>query len=162
MSKSATKADLERVVQEHPIENLIPHSQPMVLIDRIVNIETDSLVAEIDIHQHVRFWDEASGGVPTWVAIEYMAQAIAALAGCKALALGESVKLGFLLGSRKFGINRPVLESEKTFKILVEQLYMDDSGLASFQCKVADGINEYANAKLNVFETDDVSQVLAG
>ena len=40
------------------------------------------------------------GQVPAWVGIEYMAQAIAAWAGCRARAAGKPPQLGFLLGSR--------------------------------------------------------------
>jgi len=161
MNKSVSKEELQEAVSKHSVESLLPHSEPMVLIESISDIDDQRLEAQVRISDKSRFWQSDLDGVPAWVTIEYMAQAIAALAGSKAKALGEPVKLGFLLGTRKFSINSPVLESGKDFKVEVEQLYMDDSGLAAFDCKIGDGEKNYASAKLNVFEADDVQAVIS-
>ena len=145
-----------------PFEELIPHSPPMVLVDNIVDYGTDWLEARITIKPDSYFFDSEHQGVGSWVAIEYMAQAIAALAGIRAKSQGQEVKLGFLLGSRKYHIHQPFLAVNQEYRIKVQQLYMDDSGLASFDCSIYQQDTIFAQAKLNVFETDDKSAVMRG
>ncbi|TQV87852.1 hotdog family protein [Aliikangiella coralliicola] len=148
------------IIEQFTVAELIPHSPPMVLLDRIVKYSEQSLSAEIDLHEDSKFFDVGNNGVPAWVGIEYMAQAIALFAGIKAKLKGQPIKLGFLLGTRKYHIDKKYLEGNQTYQINVTQLYMDDSGLASFDCDIKHGDEFYARAKLNVFETDDARKVL--
>ncbi|WP_444998347.1 ApeP family dehydratase [Aliikangiella sp. IMCC44359] len=157
------KLDTEKaqsVIEQYTVGELIPHSDPMVLLDKVVEQSEQSLTAEITIREESRFYDLQEQGVPTWVAIEYMAQAIAALAGVRSKLNNEPINLGFLLGTRKFHIINQFLPADKTYQIEVEQLYMDDSGLASFDCIIRSGEEVYGKAKLNVFETDDVQAII--
>ncbi len=145
---------------KYTVEEVIPHSPPMVLLDSIVEQHDDELTAEITIQENSRFFDSQWGGVPSWVGIEYMAQAIAALAGIHSKERNEAIKLGFLLGSRKYHMHHKVLSLGETYQIKVKQLYMDDSGLASFECQILNHDEVCVQAKLNVFETDDAKQIL--
>ncbi len=143
----------------YPVTELVPHSPPMVLINRIVDTQPEGLTAEIDITEESLFFDNAMQGVPVWVGIEYMAQAIAALAGIRAKMEKQEIKLGFLLGTRKYKSLQQSFQSGRCFQIKVQQLYMDESGLASFDCSISSGDEIYAQARLNVFETDNADKV---
>lgn len=147
---------------KYTAEEIVPHSPPMVLLDSIVEQKEEELTASITIKETSRFFDASVDGVPTWVGIEYMAQAIASLAGIKAKDDNQAIKLGFLLGTRKYHMNSKVLACDETYLINVKQLYMDGSGLASFECQIINKANSdvCAKAKLNVFETDDAAQIL--
>lgn len=145
---------------ETPIEQLVPHSDPMILIDKVVEYGDDWLIAQVDIKQGAPFFDEQTMSIPTWVGIEYMAQTIAALAGIRALSNNTSVNLGFLLGSRKYQALKGQFLHQQSYQIKVKQLYMDDSGLASFDCSIFQGEEVFASAKLNVFETDDKNSII--
>ncbi len=142
------------------VEELIPHSPPMVLIDKILYFDQTNLEAEISIDQKCKFFDDTIQGVPTWVGMEYMAQAIAAIAGINAKKKNEPVKLGFLLGTRRYVMFHQAFDVGKTYKIQVKQLYMDDSGLASFDCEISENLELLVKARLNVFETDDAQQLI--
>ena len=106
-----------------PIAELVPHSGRMLLLDRVVAADADSLQAEVDITAASMFAGEH--GVGNWIGIEYMAQAVAAFAGWQAMqhamagdagAGGDANssidadagtsraprKIGFLLGSRRY------------------------------------------------------------
>ena len=61
------------------VAELLPHDPPMVLIDKVLSYDENSLVAEVAIRPDSAFC--GANGVPGWVGIEYMAQAIAAHAG---------------------------------------------------------------------------------
>lgn len=145
---------------QYSVEEIIPHSPPMVLLDKIIEQTGDELTAEITISENSRFFDPQWGGVPSWVGIEYMAQAIAALAGIHSKEKNEAIKLGFLLGTRKYHMQGKIFEAGKTYQIIIKQLYMDDSGLASFDCQITSNDKLWVQAKLNVFETDDAKQIL--
>ena len=153
-------AKMQSVIESERVEALIPHSPPMVLVDRIISVNEQSLLAEIDIEENCKFYDQANRGVPSWVGVEYMAQVIAAFAGVKAKSENEPIKLGFLLGTRKFLMPKPFLDAGKTYQIAVNELYLDDTGLASFDCQISCQDEVYATAKLNVFETDNAKQII--
>src|SRR5262245_7177162 len=117
-----------------PVEELIPHSPPMVLLDRILTYDDTSLSAEVTIHARSMFHESAIDGVPAWIGIEYMAQAISALSGLRSRERNQPVKLGLLLGSRKVLLHEKVLKSGQRYLITVRQQVWDPSGLANFDC----------------------------
>src|SRR5450830_981789 len=80
------------------IAMLVPHAAPMLLLDRVLRVDAETLCAEVAIRPDSLFYGER--GIGAWVGIEYMAQAIAAYAGYHAQQRGEPVKIGFLLGAR--------------------------------------------------------------
>ena len=82
------------------IEAILPHEGPMVLLSRVLSHDDDSTVCAVDVDGSGMFRD-ASGAVPAWVAVEYMAQCVAAHAGLVAHAAGEPPPMGFLLGGRR-------------------------------------------------------------
>jgi ApeP dehydratase len=62
-----------------PIADLVPHKGPMCLLDRLIEVEEERLVAEVMVSDSSLF--SRGGTVGAWVGIEYMAQAVAAWAG---------------------------------------------------------------------------------
>lgn len=82
---------------------LLPHSGNMVLLDEILDYDEESLQGRATIREdHVFLRPE--GVVPAWMAMEILAQGIAAFDGCHAAQAGRGPQLGFLLGSRKFSL----------------------------------------------------------
>ena len=77
------------------IEQVVPHRGRMLFVDELLESDVDAVVVSAEVRPDNLFADER--GVPAWVGIEYMAQAIAAWAGCRALARGEPARIGFLL-----------------------------------------------------------------
>lgn len=142
------------------VEQLIPHSPPMVLLDRILHYDNMTLIAEITIKIDCVFYDAAVQGVPAWVGIEYMAQAISALGGLRAIEKNQGIKIGFLLGTRKMLLQQKVLRAGRCYQVHVKQLFWDNSGLANFDCAIRDGEELCATAKVTVFETDDVTKAI--
>lgn len=147
-------------LENYKIEELLPHSPPMVLIDEIVDYSTDHLVAKINCNKQSRFFDNTINGVPGWVGLEYMAQSIAAYAGVQAKIKHQPIKLGFLLGARKYEMLQSTFLCGFSYNVSVTQLYMDESGLGKFDCMISHQQSCFAKAKLNVYETDDINQML--
>jgi predicted hotdog family 3-hydroxylacyl-ACP dehydratase len=142
------------------IRSLLPHAGPMVLLDRVVYADTESLCAEVEIRSGGLFCTPE--GVGGWVGIEYMAQAIGAYAGYDAYVRGETIKIGLLLGARRYECIRTFFPRGSVLKIYVRRILVSDIGLASFDCRIEDGDGEVATATLTVFQPADINEFLAG
>lgn len=139
----------------YPIDELVPHSGTMSLLDKVVNHGEDWLTAEVTISPDTLFL--SNNAVPAWVGIEYMAQTIAAFAGILAKTHQQDVKLGFLLGTRKYSTSISSFPIGTRLLIRVEKELQSDDGLGVFNCSItADSIS--VNARLNVFQPKDAEQ----
>lgn len=144
---------------EYDIEDLVPHAGRMCLLDRVTGTGEDWLRAEVSIGSESVFADER--GVPAWVGLEYMAQAIAAYGGLLERRKGDEPKVGFLLGSRNYACDVDYFTIGKTLSINVTCEMIADNGLNVFNCElVAEGV--HAQAVVNVFQPDDVEVFLKG
>jgi predicted hotdog family 3-hydroxylacyl-ACP dehydratase len=129
------------------IAELIPHTGPMILLDRVTAFDEDSLSAELVVRAGL-FGDGKT--VPAWVGIEYMAQTIGAYAGMKAKLAGEPIRLGFLLGTRRYSGNVAEFRVGTLLTVRVDKI-MQDEKLGAFECRIAgEGIEMTAN--LNVYQ----------
>ena len=135
------------------IRLLLPHSGTMVLLDRVISADENSLCAEVTIQPGSLFYSD--GGVGAWVGLEYMAQAIGAYAGYRARLRGEPIKIGFLLGTRRYESRRPVFSQGSVLKVYIKRVLESDNGLASFDCRIDDESGEIANASVTVFQPVD-------
>jgi predicted hotdog family 3-hydroxylacyl-ACP dehydratase len=135
------------------VERLVPHRGGMLWLERILACDGEGAVAEAVVREDHPFFD--GGGVPAWVGIEYMAQCIAAWAGGQALAKGKPVSPGFLLGTRRYESQRPVLAVGTRLRIEARRELMGDNGLGMFACRILDGDQEIAVANVSVFEPPD-------
>lgn len=142
------------------IRTLVPHSGQMVLLDRVVSADSDDLCAEVRIHAGSMLASE--DGVGAWVGIEYMAQAIAAHAGWLALRRGDEVKVGFLLGSRKYEAKVSQFALGDVLHVHVHRVLQAENGLGAFECRIdiVDGVGAAATATVTVFQPHNVNQFL--
>ena len=131
------------------ISTLVPHDAPMVLLDRVLAIGEESLVAEVTITPESQFFDGA--GVGAWVGMEYMAQAISAYAGNLALQLGNEVKVGFLLGSRRYECYCPSYPLGSVIQVHIQRILQNENGLGAFECRL---VRSEANAPLPLVAND--------
>ena len=130
------------------IAELIPHTGKMVLLDRIVSCGNNALSAELVVRDDGFLGNDKT--VPAWVGIEYMAQTIAACAGIMAKQAGEPVKLGFLLGTRRYDSNVAEFKVGSTLTVYVEKIIQND-GLGAFECRIQ-GVGVEVCANLNVYQ----------
>lgn len=154
---------------EQDITDFIPHRAPMILVDKIISYQHDTLVTEVTITTQSPYFDEHHQAVPNYVGIEYMAQSIAALSGVEAKLRNDNIRIGFLLGSRKLVLHAKQYQLGRCYRIHVNRLYAEDSGLAVFDCQIylmpkvnSDQDNILvAEANVNVFLPRDTQAYLA-
>ncbi|MGI2172941.1 thioester dehydrase [Shewanella ulleungensis] len=137
------------------ISEFVPHRAPMILIDNLLEHQPDNLLTATHISKASAYFDQAINGVPNYVGIEYMAQSIAALAGVEAKLIGEKVRVGFLLGSRKLQMHIDHFVLGQTYHTKVKRLYQEPSGLAVFDCQICHQDHVVASANVNVFQPRD-------
>lgn len=146
----------------YPVTSVVPQRPPMILIDEIVERRPGAITALVIVKPTGLFF-QPGRGVPSYVALEWMAQACAAYAGSDALDLQGRVKVGFLLGTRDFRASRNwFAEGARVF--VRATLVYHDAELGNFTCEVADAPDgpAIATASLNVFHPDDAQAIIAG
>ncbi|WP_256777758.1 MULTISPECIES: hypothetical protein [unclassified Stenotrophomonas] len=142
----------------HNIDDVLPHRDSMRLIDRLLDWQPESIVVEVDVPAHGLF--TTPEGVPAWVGVEYMAQAIAAWAGCKARQAGREPSIGFLLGPRRYTAHQPYFAAGTCLRVEAQCELMGENGLGMFACRILAGADELAVANVSVFEPRDAMAYL--
>ena len=145
-----------------PVRSLLPHDGAMVLLDRVLSADDDNLCAEVRIGAATLFYDGAAVGA--WVGVEYMAQAIAAHAGYLARRRGDPVKVGFLLGARRYEAQCPGFTLGSVLHVHVHRALQGENGLGAFECRIEDRDGapgaSVATATITVFQPANVSEFL--
>lgn len=143
---------------EAAVERLLPHRGGMLWIERVLHCDHDSVIVEATVRDDHLF--AGDDGLPGWMGIEYMAQCIACWAGGRALAAGQPVKPGFLLGTRRYQSHREWLALGLRLRIEARCELFGDNGLGLFACRILDGDLEVATANVSVFEPPDADAYL--
>lgn len=141
----------------YSVAELVPHSGRMSLLTSIIDYGDDWLQAEVVITRESTFAD--AQGVPAWIGLEYMAQAIAAYSGLQERLHGGTPKIGFLLGSRKYLCNAERFSIGQKLLLTVHPEMLGANGLNVFNCELqGEGVS--ASAVVNVFQPDDTDEFL--
>jgi predicted hotdog family 3-hydroxylacyl-ACP dehydratase len=146
-------------VESIPIEAVVPHRGRMLLLDRLLARDEDSVLVGAVVAADNLFADNQ--GVPAWVGIEYMAQAISAWAGCRGLARGEPARIGFLLGTRRYECRGRPFAIGALLRIEARRELFGDNGMGVFSCRILEGETELARAQVSVFEPPDPTAFLS-
>lgn len=133
------------------IKQLIPHREPMLLINELLEVGQESSVSRVIIDAETPFADEQ--GVPAWIGLEYMGQTAALIAGYQQREGLCEPHLGFLMGSRRYKTNVARFVLGHTLRVRCEQGALVGESLATFNCTITDetGGEQLANALLSVY-----------
>lgn len=138
------------------VSELVPHKGKMLLLDSILNYDLKDvrITTEIKITRDNLFYEEELGGVPAWVAFEYMAQSISALSGIYGRTKGEKPKVGFIMSVSSFNAKVPVFKEGETVVVMVHETVRMDMAV-TFDGTAVVGGTLAATATLNTIEVDD-------
>lgn len=136
------------------VNELLPHQGNMVLIDSLCEVTETSALAELTVRNEDLFM--GAPDLPAWVGIELMSQVIAAWAGNKAAKAGEDVRMGFLLGTRRYSSHVEKFSAGQRLTIFTERVFKDDSGMGVVDCQIMDEQKQVlVEAKINVYQPSD-------
>lgn len=145
-------------IMQLPLSELLPHKAPMVLVDRLLSYDLQSLECRcaVTIGPESCFL-EAEQGVPSYVGVEYMAQTVGVLSGIQQRGQStEAPRLGFLLG---FDLTSQQCEWFVPGQELVIAVRHEwgDQNLMQLNATIADAHNGrlLSEAKMNVFSPPD-------
>lgn len=140
-----------------PIEELLPQQGIMRLLDCVHAWEPDSIVASATCDPSAWYADDV-GGMPSWLGIELMAQAIAAHVNLLSRQQGNSIRRGVLIGTRGYCADPTRLSRDTRLTVRANVVFRDDSGLGAYDCSIESGTDTIAQATIKVFEPDDFEQ----
>lgn len=118
------------------IESLVCHRRPMRLVDRVVALDDDSVVASATVPSDGPFV-RAGADPPGYLVLEMMAQSVGAWHGWTCLSAGEKPRIGYLLGTRELRCTRSTLAPGAQLRIAAAALFRD-AAVGSFACSAWD------------------------
>jgi predicted hotdog family 3-hydroxylacyl-ACP dehydratase len=98
--------------------------------------------------------------MPSWVGLELMAQTIGVFAGRRRRERSEDVRLGFLLGTRRYSTTVEGFAVGSRLTVHARMEILSEQGLAVFNCRILLGGEVVAEALMNVFQPNDVEGFL--
>jgi predicted hotdog family 3-hydroxylacyl-ACP dehydratase len=129
--------------------DLLPHSGQMILLDSVTFVDDTRLTANLVVRDDGLLLSNTDS-VPAWTGIEYMAQAIGAYVGIQAKQAGLPIRLGFLLGTRRYESNVDSFPVGSSLSVSAEKI-LQDGQLGVFDCRIC-GDNVDISATLNVYQ----------
>jgi predicted hotdog family 3-hydroxylacyl-ACP dehydratase len=141
----------------HVMDTWVPHRGPMNLLDDVEHCDELTIVARVRVPGEGLF--HGAEGVPAWVGIEYMAQAVAAWSGARVRTGGGSPRIGYLLGSRRYEAAVPAFDVGAQLRVFASCELMGDNGLGMFDCRIEQDGRVLASGRLSVFEPPDQESV---
>lgn len=132
--------------------DLIPHREPMLLINKVLKVSDSSSESLVLIDSHTPFFEQTKG-VPTWIGLEYMGQTSALIAGHQLQQGTVEPHLGFLMGSRQYQTQVSYFKPQKNLVVRCDEAALVGDSLATFNCVISDHATgqELASAMLSVF-----------
>ncbi len=151
------------------LEDLIPHRAPRLLLDDVMTVDDLAATTVVNITSATRHFDSALDGVPAWIGIEYMAQTVSLWSGNRLLQNGQPIRIGFLLGTRRYYCEQSVFTNGSTLMVTATPRFLDGSGLSAFDCTIAlksasDACSPapiLASARINAYEPEHPELVLS-
>jgi predicted hotdog family 3-hydroxylacyl-ACP dehydratase len=134
----------------HVMDAWVPHRGAMSLLTTVEHCDEQTIMARVVVPAQGLF--VADDGVPAWVGIEYMAQAVAAWSGARGRARGGSPRIGYLLGSRRYEATVSSFEAGSVLQVFAQCELMGSNGLGMFDCRITLGDRVLATGRLSVFE----------
>ena len=134
-----------------PIAEVVPHAPPMLLLDEVLSWAPGRARCGLTLRPDSPFVQ--AGRVRAVVALEYMGQAMAALAGLEARAAGQPPRVGLLLGTRELALSVGHLAVGDALEVDVERLH-EDGNAAQFRGTVLRTGAVVATAVLSVYLPD--------
>ena len=134
------------------VDELVPHASPMLLIDEVCSADPQTLHARVTIHKNSMFFEEGLG-VPAYVGIEYIAQAVAAYSGWRGKQEDPTSppRIGYLLGTRKMTLACDWFQAGSCLDVFVKNIFEDEQ-MGVFEGEVRNRETVLVFAQINVYQ----------
>jgi predicted hotdog family 3-hydroxylacyl-ACP dehydratase len=131
-----------------PVAELVPHREPMVLLDQILRWEVGEVECAMTVREGARFVEDGALLAP--FTIEHMAQAVAVCLGYEAYRGGRGIRVGMIVSCREFRAHR--VQAAVGDELRVHALRdLGNESVSHFQCEVQHGSELFSSATLTLF-----------
>lgn len=131
-----------------PVSQLIPHGEPMILVDRLVRWSPGRATCSVQVRAGAPFVEEGALEAP--FTLEHMAQSVAVCLGYEAYRGGRQTRTGMIVSCRSFEIHADRVAVGVELTIEVDRLRGNDS-TSHFECRVHTASGPTASAILTLF-----------
>lgn len=135
------------------VSKYLMHTDDIVLLDEILYFDMQKITCATTIKDSMPFLND--GVFPTFKSIEIMAQTLGVYQGKMAELVGQRPRMGFLLGARKFYINKSNFKIGDKLIVHARQSLQDESGFGVYDCEIFCGDELAAKASINVFSPSE-------
>lgn len=143
-------------------KNMLIHGGDIVLINKVVECSDKHIIVDAVLDENIPFLDiyENKKILQTYKCIEMMAQSLGCFQYINMAVHGQGkIKIGFLLGARKFDIYSPYIECSKRLFIETKLFIQNDDGFGVYESTVYKGIMcddmKVVSATLSVLSPQD-------
>jgi predicted hotdog family 3-hydroxylacyl-ACP dehydratase len=143
------------------VTELLPHEGRMLLLDEMIDAGPEHVTCTVAIRRDTMFCDGVNG-VPSWVGLEYMAQAMSTFSGIDQARAGARPTIGLLLGSRSYKTEVPYFAIGAQLRVHAALLLRDESNLVAFSCTIAEGERVLARGDIKGYRPKDVMAIIRG
>ncbi|SDU24042.1 ApeP family dehydratase [Halopseudomonas salegens] len=143
-----------------PVAPYVPHRGDICLLERLLEVNDDYLLAEVIPTENNLF--ARPQGIPAWVGIEWLAQAVSAWAGVQSALHNQAPQIGFLLGTRRYRCDPLHFAFNQPVRAQIIPDFRADNGLGAFNgCLLDAEGNQLAVATLSVYEPPNADALQA-
>jgi len=140
-------------------ECYLPHEAPMVMLETVHRVTPDQVICSVEVSKKgvlAPFLDQ-QGNLPAWFGLEIMAQTVGVSGGWQATAQKTTATKparGMLLGTQAYKVNSASFKPG-TLIICEAQLLQSNGQLSSYACRLKEGEQELASARVNVWQAEN-------
>ena len=138
--------------------DLMPHRPPMLLLDALTAAGDTSVACAVTVRDGAPFVTD--GRASSLLAVEYFAQAVAALFAYKALGSPDPFRGGVLLGVRDLELDVPHLCVGDALDVTCREQWASGP-VAHYQCALHRGAERLAAGSITVLQGDPSALELA-
>lgn len=142
-------------------DQLITHRGTMSLLDSIDDWGPDWIECSV-LHRPDCSFSNADGSVPSWVGLEYMCQAVAALEGTQRLAKNIRISMGFVIGTKRLDAKVAFFSQNQRVSIRIDEEMKNTTSLGVYACKICDDTNTVlVEARIKAVMPEDPTPILS-
>lgn len=134
-----------------PLDEILPHRPPMLLLDAMTLAEERAVACAVTVRENAPFVE--AGKTSSLLAVEYFAQAVAALFAYKARGEGNPEFRGLLLGVRDLDLAVPHFAVGDALEVHCRE-HWGSGPVAHFQCTLSRGPERLATGAITVLRGD--------
>ncbi|MBD2779308.1 hotdog family protein [Xenorhabdus sp. 42] len=137
-----------------PVDHYLPHEAPMVLLEKVINVSDEHVHCQVTVSKTgvLSPFLNDEGHLPSWFAIEIMAQTIGVWSGWhRREKAEENSALGMLLGGRAVRCQAPVFAQGSVLDIQMNLLLQDEK-FGSFEGDISCHGTILVTGRLNTYQ----------